>query len=48
MWIDGFYSNKKSINFKLNARPGDYYLIVMPEWRQVHRHNISVIISSES
>ena len=30
-WIDGRYSNKKSINFSIsNAKPGEYFVIVMP------------------
>ena len=30
-WIDGKYSNRKSINFSiLNAKPGEYFIVVMP------------------
>lgn len=30
-WIDGRYSNRKSINFSIsNAKPGEYFVIVMP------------------
>jgi len=43
-WINGHYSNKKNITFKVeNFAPGDYFLVIMPEWRENHNREISII-----
>lgn len=47
-WIDGEYSNSKSINFSFNAKSGQYFLIVMPEWKPIHRHEINIIVGCDS
>lgn len=33
-WIEGGYCNAKSVTLASSLSPGEYYLLIMPEWKQ--------------
>ena len=35
-WIDGRYCNSKSINFSNKLEAGEYYILLLPEWKMSH------------
>jgi len=45
-WIMGKYSNHKSINLETVLTPGDYFLVVMPEWKDTHCHELHLFAHS--
>jgi hypothetical protein len=47
-WIKGKYSNDKCITFNENLEAGEYYLIVMAEWREKHNREITVLLYSNN
>jgi hypothetical protein len=44
-WVDGEYSNKKDISFQANLEPGNYYLLVYPEWVRQHKYQHEIYIT---
>lgn len=44
-WIEGKYSAKKSINFNRHLEEGEYFIIVLPEWK-AHAYELSLIVSA--
>jgi hypothetical protein len=47
-WVDAKYSNSKSINFLRRLEAGEYYVVLLPEWRSSHCYELSLLAQSES
>ncbi len=43
-WIDGNYTNNKSTVLSVSLAPGEYYLIIMPEWKTNHNYELTLLV----
>lgn len=43
-WIRGKYTNSKSNILSATLSPGEYYLIIMPEWKKSHNFELTLLI----
>ena len=47
-WIGAGYSNKKTISFTKRLEAGEYYMVVMPEWKSSHCYELSLLVNSST
>jgi hypothetical protein len=45
-WVAGRYNNQKHIIFEEKLEPGEYYLVIMVEWRDRHNKELTVVLYS--
>jgi hypothetical protein len=45
-WIEGKYTNSKSTVLSASLAPGDYYLIIMPEWKKSQNFELNLLVWS--
>lgn len=45
-WIDGRYDNQKSMTIDVDLEPGEYYIIVIPEWQQ-RAYDLSLVVRTK-
>ncbi len=43
-WIEGRYSSAKSITLSASLAQGNYYLIIMPEWKQAQNFELTLLV----
>lgn len=42
-WIEGSYSGGKTVVLATNLSPGEYYLLLMPEWKKTQNFELSLM-----
>jgi hypothetical protein len=43
-WIEGKYSNSKSISLHSSLSQGEYYLLIMPEWKETQNFELTLLV----